>query len=110
LLAMLLMGPTSCATSGVRPDDSEEDLLGEAVEQAGKQSSSKEGGLKGKVDQEEEDLDLEDESQDGLDEVEKCLNIVIGDEERAWDPNYMDGHGKKKRMSKKKVSKRCLSI
>jgi hypothetical protein len=110
LLAMVSMVVPSCAASGVRPTDSEGELHGEGVGQVAKKSSSKGESLKGKMDPLDEDSDIEDEFLDGMDDVDKCLDITLGDVKRAWDPTYMGGKGKAKPMSKKKAAKRCVSI
>ncbi len=104
LLAMFSLGATSCAAPAVMPTDSIE--MGRRVGKAPDLSPKTEKGSKNEGGSDEED-ELEDPMWEGMDEVEKCMDITLGDEVRAWDPSYM---GKKRVLSKRKVSMRCDQI
>jgi hypothetical protein len=80
--------------------------MGKGVGKAPDLSPKTEKGSKTEGGSDDED-ELEDPMLEGMDEVEKCLDITLGDEVRAWDPSYM---GKKRVLSKRKVGMRCDQI
>ena len=102
LFAALSLAATSCVAPAVMPTNSVEEGKG-----AGKDPGQSQKGDKGSKAEEGSDDEIEDPLQEGMDEVEKCLDITMGDEKRAWNPSYI---GEKKVMSKKKVAKRCTEI
>lgn len=110
LLAVLSMTCASCATVGVRPTDAmgADILQKEKIEQVEKKPPSK-GEGQGEGDS-EEDPEIEDEFQEGMDEVEKCLDITLGDERRALDKAFFGKPSNKKIMKMSQVAKRCVSI
>jgi len=110
-LAVLSMASASCATVGVRSTDStgaDESYVRES-DKTRNQAPSNEEGSKGKVDVEEEP-ELEEGFQEGMDEIEKCLDITVGDEGRAYDKAFFGKTSSKRVLKMKQVAKRCVSI